>query len=185
MNTNFCLASLTHPTYTWRPKTSQRPRLSLWRASFLRGLWSAESCRTHLVRKTDRLSKGSKKGNQYIQFLLFCQVLLYDALAFGRTGFLYFPGWKKYSFLKHSCQSKTQFKLQYKTQALFSLPPKVSVWADYVDCVKSRTVGKARVLTSKHFCVASNLAHPYFLLCPSLGCLASLQCRCFLSLLSR
>lgn len=37
-------------------------------------------------------SKGSKKGTRYTQFLLFCQALLYDALAFGRTGFLYFPG---------------------------------------------------------------------------------------------
>lgn len=127
-----------------------------------RGLWFTENCGTHSVRKTDRLSKGSKKVIQYIQFLLFCQALLYDALAFGRTGSLYFPGEKKYPFLKHSCQSKTQFKLQYKTQALFFFASQSECVGRLCRlCVKSRTVVKARVLTSKHFCVTSNLARPY------------------------
>lgn len=90
------------------------------------------------VRKTDGLSKGSKKGIQYIQFLLFCQALLYDVLAFGRTGSLYFPGEKNTHFWNTVVSQRLSSSYNIKHKLFFSLPPKVSVWADCVDCVWSQ-----------------------------------------------
>lgn len=116
-HTSFCLASLKHPARTWRSTASEIPwpsPLALM-SEFSEGtvviseLWDPLS-KGHWL----WLSKGWKKGTQYIKFLLFGQVLLYGAFAFGSIVFPYFTGEKKYPYLKHSCQSKTQFKLQYK-----------------------------------------------------------------------
>lgn len=97
MHTSLCLASLTHPAHTWKSRASQIPRLS---PLALMSVFSEETVVSselwNPLSKEHRLwfSKGRKKGTQYIKFLLFGQVPLHGAFAFGSAAFPYFTGEK-------------------------------------------------------------------------------------------